>query len=450
MNYLYGDASPAPLTVNYIELLRDALEFGVEVLLANQQMRVLSKQELELRGAADAEVKRIEELATLVARAMEGAPAGEATTARCAQAIVLGASEQVRVAVAGVRAELEIEAARLGALDKIERDRTLKALERLLLKNDLPDTSFSMLLEQQGGTGYGGCVATSAGCGVDAVLELEFPASNVFSQVTRVEQFVTGLEVHAPESGGFFRKEGKIKPQRLDRMHLVELSLGNGDGFKLRMSPNGTGGGFDVTIGESQDLLVAYVNEKGEAGTPSEPSPADVSSYRALFERLVAAGNDLRLCRKRLLEAKLDDETFVEHEDPAVLVERLVEEMAPVVQEIARRSKSTEELIIKRVTGDKRREEIFSSKAELLQLLDPLSPQLRELFKPLGLDEQKPSTRPAPIAKPLPSRRPPPIPPRPADEPIDGEPDPAEGWDPAEPLPLSERAATSTSPRKPS
>jgi hypothetical protein len=93
------------------------------------------------------------------------------------------------------------------------------------------------------------------------------------------------------------------------------------------------------------------------------------------------------------------------------LIERLVEEMAPVVQEIARRSKSTEELIIKRVTGDKRREEIFISKADLVAKIALLPAQLRVLFRPLGLEEQRPSTRPPPPAEPkTPSRRAPPIP----------------------------------------
>jgi hypothetical protein len=70
-----------------------------------------------------------------------------------------------------------------------------------------------------------------------------------------------------------------------------------------------------------------------------------------------------------------------------VLVERLVAVMAPVTQEIARRSPSASELVLKRLVSGGRREEIFVAKAELVKRLDGLEPQLRTVFDPLGLGD---------------------------------------------------------------
>jgi hypothetical protein len=62
-----------------------------------------------------------------------------------------------------------------------------------------------------------------------------------------------------------------------------------------------------------------------------------------------------------------------------------VEIMAPTVREIAARSGSADELIIRRLLGDGRREERFVRRSELLDKLAPLPETARSLFAPLGL-----------------------------------------------------------------
>jgi hypothetical protein len=88
--------------------------------------------------------------------------------------------------------------------------------------------------------------------------------------------------------------------------------------------------------------------------------------------------------------------------------------MAPVVREIARHSLSPQELVLKRMLAGDRREEIFASKAELAQKLDPLPASLRQVFAPLGLDEGAAAPAPAPeraARKTQPPPAPPPPPP---------------------------------------
>lgn len=416
MNYIYGDATQAPFSVDYLQLLRDVLDYAVEHLLSEQERHGLGKRELSLRAAADAEIKRVEELARLTARAMEGAHVGAdgSYAAQCAQAIVLVSAEQVRLAVDAVRAGLSAELAKLAEAELGERERSQRALEKLLLGHDLPDTNFSLQLAQVGGAKYVGRVALTSALGVDAQLELEIGKdSAAFPAVVRVERVAQGVDLHAPEAGGFFRKETRLKPQRIDKLHVVELAAGDGGSFKLRVNADGTGAGFafELSAGEGpRRVKASHFGEKGEA-VAYDPPAEDVAKIVALHEKLAEAAAEARFDRKRLVLATLDGDAYVDHEEPTVLVERLIEDMAPVVQEIARRSKSTEELVIKRLTGDKRREEIFIAKSELVAKLEPLPANLRRLFVPLGLEEAKPSTRPPPPPAPrMPSKRPPPIP----------------------------------------
>jgi hypothetical protein len=415
MNYIYGDATQAPFSVDYIQLLRDVIDYAVEHLLSEQERHALGKRELSLRAASDAEIRRVEELAKLTARAMESANVGAegSHAAQCAEAIVRAAGEQVRLAVEAVRAGLSAELTKLGEAEQAERERSKRALEKLLLDHDLPDTNFSLQLAQVGGARYVGRVATTSALGVDAQLELEIGKDAVaFPAVVRVERFAPGLELHAPEAGGFFRKEIRLKPQKVDKLFVVELAAGDGGAFKLRAGADGTGIGFafEVSGGDgARRVKAAHFGEKGE-GTAYEPPAEDIAKITSLFDEITQGAGEARFLRKRLVEATLDGDAYVAHEEPTVLVERLIEEMAPVVQEIARRSKSNEELVIKRITGDKRREEIFIAKSELVAKLAPLPANLRRLFLPLGLEEAKPSTRPPPPAPHGPSKRPPPIP----------------------------------------
>ena len=59
------------------------------------------------------------------------------------------------------------------------------------------------------------------------------------------------------------------------------------------------------------------------------------------------------------------DKPLAEQRDPKLLVEQLVAVMAPVVREIAKRSLAPTELVLKRQTGDGRREEIFVARRDL-------------------------------------------------------------------------------------
>ncbi len=411
MNYIYGDATQAPFRVDYIALLRASLDFAVEHLLCEQRRHALGTQTLGVRSAADGEIRRLEELGRTVGKALDDALGSEvASLSECAEAIVTASAAQVHASIEKVRAQLATDLAALADQERAERARSLAALAALLASHDLPDTSFSLSLRQQGGTHYAGRVATTSGLGLDAELSLAIPtnASSPFASMVKVERFAPRLELHAPEVGGWFSKSTTMKPQPVDKLYVVELAVGEGGSFKLRAGVQGTGFGWDAVIGADDSVELTYWNERGES-LAVDPPDADADKVRALYAQLAAAASEARWSGATLVSASLDGDAFAEHEEPTVLVERLVDEIAPTVQEIARRSKSTDELVIKRITGDSRREEIFVSKADLVSKLATLPANVRELFTPLGLEDGTPSSRPPPQPK-NPSRPPPPVP----------------------------------------
>ncbi|HZO13286.1 MAG TPA: hypothetical protein VFB62_08500, partial [Polyangiaceae bacterium] len=159
---------------------------------------------------------------------------------------------------------------------------------------------------------------------------------------------------------------------------------------------------------------------KNAGHEPFEPLPEDSEQLLTLHTHLYNALKDLERSRRGLREAKLDGTPFGDHPDPRMLVDRLVDHMAPFVREISRRSMSKTELVLKRVLADDRREEIFCAKSDLLDKIAGLSPQMRKVFAPLELGDMdrlghmEPDREEVPLPKlssvPVPSTNPPPAP----------------------------------------
>ena len=423
MSYLYGDSTPSPLEFNFIEFLRDALDFSVQVLQATERMQKNTQSGNQLRRNADAEVERLEKLGGVVTLAAEGVPSGEpdGATARCAASIVKSAGELVRTEVANVRTALGAEQSRLEGASARERETCVRALEHLLLRHDLPDTQLVLSMTAQGGTRYVGRLRATTPFGVIAMLDVEIPAAHLFGHVLRIDRVMERVEIMAPDAGGWLHKEIKMRPQRMEKLNVVDLTIGiNESTLKLRANADGTGAGFDVTIrAEAPRVHATRIGESQEvAGPPFELSDADGGKIIALYDKLEQAAVELTKKRKALSQVSLDNHALRDHENPAVLVERLVAAMAPVVQEIAWRSRSQTELVLKRLLADDRREEIFVTKAELRKKLDPLPSDLRQAFEPLGLAEDgsgpvaKATQQPLPRPMAAPVRKPPTLPPK--------------------------------------
>jgi hypothetical protein len=399
MSYLFGDSTPSKLEINYIEFLRDAVEFSVQVLLADQRIAAGRTHTRSLEHATAAEVERLQKLGPLVAKAFEGTPLGAAdsATARCVAAISRSANDLVRAEAVRMRDALDAEIAKRDAQAAQEREGCVKALEVFTVKHDMPGMAVDVHLAVTGGVRYAGRARMKTGFGLDAVFDLEIPGNTLFDKVLRVERLIERLDVQAPEVGGWLSKGVKQRTQHLEKHHISELSLGPAGGtIKLRVAADGTGAGFDVIFAkEAPPVRLARVAEQEGAGEqPFDVDEEDAKKLMALRAKLLAAIGDLTRHRRRLVEAWLDGEVMRTHAKPTLLVERLITNMTPVVQEIASRSQSPNELVLRRLVGSDRREEIFLSKAELKAKLEPLQDANRTLFDPLWTTPAKPGDAP--------------------------------------------------------
>jgi hypothetical protein len=104
-----------------------------------------------------------------------------------------------------------------------------------------------------------------------------------------------------------------------------------------------------------------------------------------LQAKLRALVGDLLEHETAVVAATLDDCPLLQLPAPRALVDRLIATMAPLVQEIARRSPVPGELVLKRQVAENQREERFVSKAKLREKIESLPPELQRALEPLGL-----------------------------------------------------------------
>jgi hypothetical protein len=411
MTYLYGDSTPSTLEINFIEFLRDAVDFCVQILAADERTAEGKARGRALESASQAEILKIERIGALVPKALEGAPAGDADSvaARCVAAIVRSADELVRAAKGEVNATFEAESRKREEAEAADREACLRALQLLLVKHDLPDMESDLHVLLVAGARYACRMNARTGFGLEAAIELEVPLNHLFEKVVRVDRVMDRLELQVPEMGGWLHKEIRLRAQHLEKQHVVELAFRTGgDEIRLRASPEGKGPGFDVLYaGDDTPPRLVRIDDDGKGADTFDVEESDKAKLFVLRDKLAAATSELKPHRKAILEAKLDGESFRTHGEPWRVVERLIATLAPEVQEIAARSQSPGELVLRSLLAGDRREEIFLSKQELKAKLEPLTEAHRGLFQPLWQSAIRPArSAPDPKARRVPAAAP--------------------------------------------
>jgi hypothetical protein len=389
--FLYGDATPSPLKSDFIAFLRSAVDYAVEVLGADARTAAAARDVDRFAEQTEIEIATAEELATDVVRALDGPSlrAPPTLASRCAarlqrdaRDLVRSETEEARGAVAGARARLAQTASK-------ESEVCTKAFETLVLAHDLPDVLGVTVVTLVGGSRYEAFLECHTPYGLEWTTELDVPATHALARVLRIDRLVERLEVDAPEEGGWLHKEVRNRPQRLDRLYLVGMMVHPSEtAIRLRSAQDGTGAGFDILLlqGEPSSVQLVRILESGATDDATHPVVGDDAvKLQALRDSLVAVVSELADHKKSLRKASLGGVPLANLASPRALVDQLLASIAPTVQQIAKRSLAPGELVIKRLVGDSRREEVFISKKELREKVETLPAELRGAFDPLEL-----------------------------------------------------------------
>lgn len=400
MKYLYGDSTESELESNFLELLRDAIDFAVFILQADESIKAGKAKIAELSEEATAELTRLEAFTAGVARAIEAGEKGAdgSPTATCAARVGEQLAGTKNATADAVRAKLAGDIAAIEAEEAASRAGCHDALQTFLDphgKDDARETRRVALLD--GGT-YDATAMAQATFGIDWLFALNVPAESLFASPVRLERLAQHIELHAPQVTGWLTKEVKVKPQRLERHTATELTIEGARQrtfLKLRIEAS-VETGFDVEV-VGPEIRMTRVGPADDASVgPFQIEEADVATLRSIVDKLEAATQELT--NARLVDATFEGLPFKSAPSFVPIAVRLVERLAPVVREIAKRSLTPTELVLRRALTDDRREEFFVTKATLREKYQVLPTRMRSLFQPLGFDAAPVDSNPPPAS----------------------------------------------------
>ncbi|HEY5924209.1 MAG TPA: hypothetical protein VIV11_21175 [Kofleriaceae bacterium] len=383
MRYLFGDSTESNLDFNYLAFLREAIDCAVvlvqcDVTLAEYAERKRTQErESETALAAIADFgKRAAEFVAPVADDKAGTPVG-----RCAAAVAAAIRDAVEEESTITKAKLTAEREEQTKQGQTVHKKAREAFEKLLRAHDLPSAEKEIDVTWNAQGGVKATMRQRTSFGVDAVLALDLPAGSLlYTPDLRVDRVSEGVGVHVREAGGWLKKGDKLVAIKLGRYHVAAITISKHVKIQLRADNNS---GDLMIVATPGDMTVA-----ASGGTTQREvivDERDRPGLRALVDKLEAAARALADARGSVVALEIDGKSMTDHGSPRTVAERLTAAIGPTVQKIKVHSRSPGELVLRRLLGDNRREEIFVSIDELVQKLAVLPAQGRGVFAPLQL-----------------------------------------------------------------
>ncbi|MBN2803584.1 MAG: hypothetical protein JXR91_10845 [Deltaproteobacteria bacterium] len=400
MKYLYGNSNVSNLSQNYLEFLRLALDFSVSVLQSETKIFGLHEAIKQEERNVDDERGRVAVIEQSVSKLVEEAKAAQVTTignALC-QNIQAACGREIANTQSQINTELKSFTDRSMAEIKSERAANVPRVEKILLSSDFPN-SVNHVKVTANETGNYVCSLNAVSDGfIKFDMDLSVPSGNLFSEPFKVESLQPDLQVDLPDGGGWLKRTSKIVSQNLSKEFVTGfVQKDEGTLISLRGSHKEGQPGYDILV-KSDSVYVTRITKQQEDSTPYKVLAVGEEKLRKLYLGLLNAVEDIAVSRVKLTSATIGSESLATFAEPHELVFWLLEQMTPVVLDISHNSLSPTELVLKRVLGDDRREEVFISKSELFDKLSELTDANKTYFSPLGLDRdnQNMSGLPAP------------------------------------------------------
>jgi hypothetical protein len=401
MGHVYGDSTHFPYDINFVELIRHAVDCCVTIMAAQHQVASAVDRSGTFDQLRKQERARMDAMSDAVKLTMT------AFMSSHSERMVRTASRVLESARAVIESELQaLEGQANGELSNTRgvvdraRESTYRAVEAFVLRHDLPNTSVGLRL-LAGEESYSGQALVATPFGIEAVFALAIPPAHDWGKMRRVAELSAGTEVHVPQEAGWISKRMAVSPVKLDKLVVTEVALASDRSLiTLRKGPR-SGSGFQLEV-SSEAQAKATLRKLGEDGSPTgDPTlqleGEDAMHAMRLWNRVQDTAIDLAMRRQAMTSATFDGKPLREIDEPQDIATKLINVLAPVVQEIARRSGAPGELVLRRDLGEGRREEIYITKAELHEKVMTLPATLRPIFDPFELSEGPRSPRaPAP------------------------------------------------------
>ena len=401
MAHVYGDSTPFPYDLDYIDLLRGAVDCAVQLLSAQHAIDTALDRSEGVSARQRAEQSRLDRVTDNVEQALRHCTESDlASVANASQRIVSSAQGIVSEEVRASRADALNEIAKSEKIIARAREASARSVEALLVDHDIPETGVCLQLEAKADQ-YRCSAVLNTPFGVSAVCPVQPPVEHEWSKLRRVRSLSPETVLYLPRCGRFTRRT-TLAATPLDRLFISDVVLDETHALLTVLKRPRQAEGYRIGIAYEQNprAVVSQIDKNGalDAESAITLGGRDNASALRLMRRVGETTRDLVRHRRAVTSMVFDNQPVAGVDEPGAIARRLIAIISPIAQETARRSGAPGELVVRRDIGDGRREELYVTKNELLEKTQILPPELQAEFAPLGI---APPVRPAAVVRAL-------------------------------------------------
>lgn len=354
--YLFADATPFPVSGNFIETLVSMTDACVALFKADIDAEARRNKAGEARNHAEEELKKVESLQTWIDDGLRQLIPSNPKKATGVEAAAVKIAKAGKAALENTRASIRKrrDAAIKLAMGYRVPNSVRDPIERFMLRHQLPSTRWS--IEWSAGSKTvpsSGQVRANAPQGVSTEFTTDLSDGGPWSRALRVKDLIGKATISLPRPG---------KPDKWFKLHLHKFVVSQveatpkRESFTLRRSVKKPGEGLHVLMrgGKYATPVVTPIDQFGEARGDSHALEGEPGkALLALWKRLLSGAPKLVAKRDSVIAVRLLDQRLAELESPAHLAEAMLHCVAPLVREMRTRSKIPGRLTLKREVGGK-------------------------------------------------------------------------------------------------
>lgn len=392
MKYLYGDSTEAPLKRDFLGLLDNFIETGVEVIKLENTVFNLKDDIRERRRLKNSVLEEMDSFQSTIYEAISVAVSKSKEKEnishyadRSKHFLEKFVIEGKKEFSDGIRGEIE----QLDAKINESKQKNMKTLEPFFMKDPLPITKKKYTVKATK-EGYSAKVVVEYEGDISCVFAINTPGLEFWKKHVRGVDFLRGVSIPARMKKPLLKKEHEPDYISIDYYYLTDLVISGNRleaVFRKNLDVNSERCRLKINLdGVDVDVYYAGENsvEKNVRATPGLETALKTTKLLELGELLEKMTEGLFDKRYALEGTYLMGIDVFEENIIFDLLERIAEVFAPTVSGIKQHTPADEELSLKVEDDSGKRGEIYLKKADLREKLARVGKKGDRLLEVLG------------------------------------------------------------------